>query len=125
MTTTTIATPVISVGAVSAKLLDIVNVIKESGVLHDDHCAGRSVAYSAIRKFGIAYHPEYGLCLVAVHHFAQSLNRIVVRDGKAYITTSDVGGTFRADLHNHDWDATLISMMTGRFSNLVSMFDPL
>ena len=125
MTTTTIAATVNTTGAVSAKLLDIVNVIKETGVLYDDHNSSRSVPYSAIRKFGIAYHPEYGLCLVAVHHFAQSLNRIVVRDGKAYITTSDVGGTFRADLHNHDWDAALISMMTGRYSNLVSMFDPL
>lgn len=116
---------VLTAGAVNANLLDIVNVIKETGELHDDHRAGGSVPYSAIRKFGIAHHSEYGMCLVAVHHFAQSLNRIEVRDGKAYITRSDVGGTFRADHHNHNWDLALLSMMNGRYSKLVAMFDPL
>lgn len=109
-------------GLVSAKLLRIADVIKQTGVLRNDHKSGCEYKAEDIKMYGVAYHPDFGLCLVAVTHEVQSLNRIEVRQGYAYITTWDVGGTLRADYHGGDIEAALLQMTGREHSNLIGYF---
>lgn len=116
---------VVTTGILNARLAEIVNVIKETDALYSDHRKGEKYcSYADVKYFGVAFHPEFGLSLVAAHSPVQSLNRIVVRDGKACITEWDVGGTLRTDYHNGDYEAALNALMSGRYTNLVSIFKP-
>lgn len=109
-------------GLVSTKLLRIADVIKQTGVLRNDHKSGCEYKAEDIKMYGVAYHPDFGLCLTAVIHEVQSLNRIEVRQGYAYITTWDVGGTLRADNHGGDIEAALLQMTGREHSNLIGYF---
>ncbi|AFQ96600.1 hypothetical protein STRATTON_152 [Erwinia phage vB_EamM_Stratton] len=114
---------IVTTGVLNARLAETVAVIKETDALYNDHRDGEKyLSYADIKYFGVAYHPEFGLCLVAAHSPVQSLNRITVRDGKAYITTWDVGGTLRADWHKDDMEAALNALMSAKYSNLVAIF---